>query len=201
MPDNRTMANPLTEECGCCRAGMGRCCAGEPTKSGWLHLSKPESPVYRQRVVVKVYSKPLDPYAVVSSGKTYGKQYGFLKLRHVRLEKLDSATDFKVIPKTGEGDAVVFSAESGDDREAWLDALRGKSRLPPGSSTMPTLAEAEEDETAGDDDDVFGEEAQVAPNANRKAPRRRPSREYRRRSSLRSLGLRLRRQDDCPKPW
>ena len=161
-------------------------------------------------VKVSVYTKAVNPYIVIfDSSKKYAKPSAYLKLVNCTVkagspqEKSDDDNNnddeclFTILPSKLEGvdnsGAILLQASSIEKRDEWVTFLtevcNGKGTRAnstagyvPGSSVLPTLVEQED----GDNDTEPSK-----PIDSIKTPSRRKHREGRR-SSLNSLGIRLR---------
>lgn len=176
------------------------------------HLSYPglntESTTCQPKLVkVSVYTKAVNPYVVVyDSNKKYAKPAAYLKLVNCSVKAGGEANDdnnndddscmFRIIPSKHEGDdpanAISLRAVTVEKRDEWVkflsDVCNGKGTesstgYVPGSSVLPTLVEQEDDETNDEANNSVDE-------LNSPIPKRK-HREGRR-SSLNSLGIRLR---------
>jgi len=151
-------------------------------------------------VKVAIYTKAVNPYIVIyDSTKKYAKPVAYLKLANYTVipgngqsGSSDEDCSFRVLPNRHEdidnASVITFRAKSTDKRDdlvKYLNSLCGSHSLKsdplhgyvPGSSVLPTLVE--------EDDETFADET-----FNITTPP--VSREGRRRSSLNSLGIRLR---------
>jgi len=161
-------------------------------------------------VKVSVYTKAVNPYIVIfDSSKKYAKPSAYLKLVNCTVkaggpqEKTDDDNNnddeclFTILPSKLEGvdntGAILLQASTIEKRDEWVSFLtevcNGKGTRAnsstgyvPGSSVLPTLVEQE-------DADKDAESSQTIETI--KSPSRRKHREGRR-SSLNSLGMRLR---------
>ena len=148
-------------------------------------------------VKVTVYTKAVNPYIVIyDSTQKYAQPTAYLKLAHYSAlpgnGKDDDDCAFRILPNRHEdldnASVITFRALTKEKRDDWvqyLSALCGGNGLPsapvpgyvPGSSVLPTLVEE-------NDDEVFSTETFKIPTPHK--------RRNGRRSSLNSLGIRLR---------
>ena len=149
-------------------------------------------------VKVGIYTKAANPYVVIyDSTQKYAKPVAYLKLSNYSViagnansKSTDDDCFFRILPKRHEdldnASVITFRAKSTEKRDElvkYLNSLCGTSKSDPlhgyvpGSSVLPTLVEEE--------DEAFVDETFAIPTPP-------ASREERRRSSLNSLGIRLR---------
>ncbi|XP_076821058.1 uncharacterized protein LOC143466278 [Clavelina lepadiformis] len=161
-----------------------------------------------QLVKVSVYTKAVNPYVVVyDSNKKYAKPAAYLKLVNceISINQVAASKDngqngsiedddctFRIIPHKNDdmdGTSVVtLRTSTPEKRDEWVEFLNSVkngteplSGYVPGSSVLPTLVEQDDN----------GSEEENTNTDSLKAPTRRKAREGRR-SSLNSLGIRLR---------
>ena len=193
-------------------------CTCKPALPNAISLTQPNTEFITQTtcqprlVKVSVYTKAVNPYIVIyDSSKKYAKPSAYLKLVNCTVKaggQEEKTTDddnnnddeclFSILPSKLEGvdsvGAILLRASSIEKRDEWVTFLtevcQGKGTRAdsttgyiPGSSVLPTLVEQE------DNDENDGEQSK--PIDTLKSPSRRKHREGRR-SSLNSLGIRLR---------
>ena len=165
---------------------------GSETKCGTLVVGQGE-PSRPRRLVVKVHGRAIDPFVVFYQEKKFCNSCGFLKLRNCRVDRLDNRNtrSFIITPKDGDGNPLVFTAESEADRDDWVAALRVTPQSPLRSATsiLPRLEELTEELEEDDDDDV---DCRLASDCLKTRSSRRKSIEIRK-NSLTNLGLGLNR--------
>ena len=168
-------------------------------------------------VKVSVYTKAVNPYIVIyDSNKKYAKPAAYLKLVNCSVKagsEHDATIDddnnnddnnctFRIFPNKHEdlesAKSISLQACSEEKRDEWVNFLtavcNGKgvsgqsvTSYVPGSSVLPTLEEQED----GDEPTAESAQANKTVDQSLKSPSKRRNREGRR-SSLNSLGIRLR---------
>jgi len=115
--ESETMTPSSQIDVGCCGAASG------PVYSGTVHMLPMGHRGRGIRVIMSIYDKNYERYAVIAPDKVFCKACGYFNLKNILVKQI-SEVSFQLIPADCDASSLTFTVNSPAEMDTWLRALQ-----------------------------------------------------------------------------